>query len=387
VARLATVRLPVRICDRLGHRLAEIVDDTVTASADAQPTRRFREVEVEVSADAPARLLAAAVSRLAEADCTARSATPKLVRALGEPARRPPDVVVEPLPADPSVEDLIRHALAAGVAQILRHDPGVRLGDDPEDVHQLRVATRRLRSDLRTFAPLLDRSPVAGIRAELGWLATVVGAVRDIDVLTARLRAAGRTLPDLDAPAVTALLCRVDGEAGTARAAMLEALRSPRYLHLLDALVALAAAPPPAPDVDPAGRPPAELAADLVRRPWRRLAEAVAALPPQPPDEALHRIRILAKRCRYATEAVSPVIGKRAARFADRLAELQTVLGDHHDTTVAESWLRTAARDEPATAVAAGELLAGERRRRAELRRRWPLAWQTASRGRLRRGR
>ncbi len=274
-----------------------------------------------------------------------------------------------PLHEPVTVADLVGHAIARSVAQILRHDPGVRLGEDPEDVHQLRVGTRRLRSDLRTFASLLDADRVAAIRAELGWLAALVGAVRDTDVLAARLRASGATLPDADSAAVAALRSSLAQQAGTARAAMLQAMRCPRYLDLLDALVDLAAAPPLAGDTMPTTHAPGRVSARMAGLPWRRLAGAVAALPPDPSDAALHRIRILAKRCRYAAEAVAPLVGPPAARFAATVADVQTVLGDHHDTVVAEAWLRDAAGTEPAAGVAAGELIAHERTRRDQLRR------------------
>ena len=82
--------------------------------------------------------------------------------------------------------------------RLLRHDPGVRLGIDIEDVHQARVATRRLRSDLRTFQPLLDEAWADALRDELRWLGAELGRVRDAEVLRDRLRAAATTLPAPD---------------------------------------------------------------------------------------------------------------------------------------------------------------------------------------------
>jgi CHAD domain-containing protein len=363
VARLTTARLPTEIRDRDGHLLAEVVDDTVTVSQPERPTDHFREVEVEVPADTPAgrRLLRAAVARLVDAGSVAQPPMPKLVRALGERATQPPDVVVAPLKAHATVTDLIRHTVASGLDRILRHDPGVRLGDDPEDVHQLRVATRQLRSDLRTFKRLLGPDQVDAVRDELGWLADLVGKVRDTDVLAARLRANSQTLADIDASAVAELLSRLDTEAGAARIAMLEAMRSPRYLRLLDALAAFAADPTVIDKAAHPDRTAASVATDLVRRPWRDLAKAVAALGADPPDTALHQVRILAKRSRYAAEAVAPVVGKPAARFAAAVADLQTVLGEHQDAVVAQTWLRDAATAQPATGLAAGQLIAIER--------------------------
>jgi hypothetical protein len=100
------------------------------------------------------------------------------VRALGQSGTQPPDVVVTPLTADATVNDLLRCTIAGGVAQNLRHDPAVRLGDDPETSTNRGWGTRRLRSDLSSFAHLLDRSGVAALRSELGCLSTLVGALR-----------------------------------------------------------------------------------------------------------------------------------------------------------------------------------------------------------------
>ena len=346
VAQLTTTRRPIEIRDQDGELLAEIVDDTVSVSGSRCAPGRFREVEIELHSPGRSgrRLLDAATSRLLDAGCRAEAPMPKLVRALGEPATRPPDVVVTPLAADATVVDLVRHAMARSVAQILRHDPGVRLGDDPEDVHQLRVGARRLRSDLRSFAPLLERDRLVPVRAELGWLGTVVGVVRDTDVLADRLSTHIATLPEVDAPGGARLLRRLADEADEARSVMLSALRGARYLALLDTVVDLADRTAVREDVacSPSGSP-AQVASKIARRPWRRLAEAVDALGHEPSDAEFHQVRILAKRCRYAAEAVAPIVGPAAAHFAAAVADVQTVLGDHQDTVVAESWLRHAA--------------------------------------------
>jgi CHAD domain-containing protein len=395
VARLRTVRRPVELRDRDGVLLAEVVDDRVSVSRSRHPSQGFEDVsgfrEVEVELHAPGRrgrrLLSSATSYLLEAGCIDEPPVPKLVRALGPKAARPPDVVVLPVAGNATVADLVRHAIARSVADILRHDPGVRLSDDAEDVHQLRVSTRRLRSDLRSFAPLLRDDRLAAIRAEIGWLGGVVGLVRDNDVLAIRLRAAVDALPPHDARGGAQLLGRLERQAVDARVTMLAALRGGRYARLLDTLVGLASAPPLTEAVGDTAPPPAEVATVIARRQWRRLAAAVDALGTDPADAELHQIRILAKRCRYTAEAVAPVIGPRAVRLAAAAADLQTVLGDHQDTVVAEAWLRDAATAIPASGVAAGQLIARERSRRAELRGRWRAVWRGVYSKKLRRWR
>jgi CHAD domain-containing protein len=118
---------------------------------------------------------------------------------------------------------------------------------------------------------------------------------------------------------------------------------------------------------------------DLVRRPWRQLEQDVEALGDAPADHALHEVRILAKRCRYAAEAVAPVAGDPARLLAAAVADVQTVLGDHQDTVVAEAWLRAAADELPGTQAAVEALVGQQRSERHALRLAWPATWQAAA--------
>jgi CHAD domain-containing protein len=280
------------------------------------------------------------------------------------------------------VAEVVRAAIASAAARLMRHDPGVRLGDDPEDVHQARVATRRLRSDLRTFGRLLEAEWLGALRDELKWLGAAFGDVRDSDVLDERLRRQSAQLPPDDAKGVAALLRKLSLGRDEQRAVMLADLDGERYLRLLDALVDASANPRLLPEAE---APAKEAAPELVRRPWSHLEKAVDAFADDHSDEALHQIRIRAKRCRYAAEAVAPVIGKPASRLAAAVADVQTVLGDWHDAVVAEEWLRHAASGGTAAkALAAGQLIAIERAEAAELRGLWRPAWKKASSKKLR---
>ena len=283
---------------------------------------------------------------------------------------------------DASAGDVVQAALAASVARLLRHDPGVRVGDDPEDVHQARVATRRLRSDLRTFRGLLDADWTATLRDELRWLGAELGTVRDTEVLTERLQGRLETLPAEDRADAAPLLARLRERWEGCRAELLAALRSPRYMQLLDRLVLAAREPALLPE---AAEPAAEVLPPLVAGPWRHLRDAVEGLDDEPADEALHEIRIRAKRCRYAAEAVAPVVGKPAREFARAIAAVQDVLGEHQDAVVAEHWLRAAAGTAAAReSFVAGELTALERDAAARARDEWRDVWRDARRKRLR---
>jgi CHAD domain-containing protein len=227
---------------------------------------------------------------------------------------------------------------------------------------------------------------LAGLCEALRWLGIEVGRLRDNHVLASKLRRDIDALPADDGALAEQLLERLHRQARAARQSMLAALRSERYIRLLDGLIRLAGSMQPLPERAQAHQRArdAVMVNRLIRRSWRRLAAAVDALGDDPPDAALHEVRIKAKRCRYTAEALTPGAGERAARFAEAVSRLQTVLGDHQDTVVAERWLREAAAAAPATRLVAGELIAHQRAERARRRAEWPSVWEAVSAKRLR---
>jgi CHAD domain-containing protein len=381
VARLSTLRRRVRLVDGAGARVAEVADDEVSVRDGRRVAARFREIEVEVpSVNGAEAIVAPLVSRLRGAGAGAPDPTPKHIRALGPRAVEPPEVAAEPLAPAAPAKDVIRHALAESIANLLRHDPLMRTGRDPEAVHQARVATRKLRSNLRTFGPLLDVEWTEPRRSELGWLAMGLGAVRDREVLLERLRERAKALPASDHRSATALLHLLEVEIDELRGRLGADIDSRRYIDLVERLVAAAHEPATLPE---ATQPASVLLPALATTPWRRLRSAVRQLPETPTDSELHRIRILAKRARYAAEAVAPVAGERASAFARAAANLQTVLGEHQDSVTAQAWLR-AAKVTGRRAFVAGELIALERIAAARAREQWSKAWRSLDRKRLR---
>ncbi|MEW6471922.1 MAG: CYTH and CHAD domain-containing protein [Actinomycetota bacterium] len=383
VARLKTERTRVAL-NLNGAAVAEIADDEVSVYHGRRLASRFREVEVEVEDGAPDGLLPMVVQRLRDAGAGEPDNTPKVVRALGPRALEPLPGTVTAVRADSTMGEVVRAAIGNALARIVAHDPGVRLGDDPEDVHQARVGTRRLRSDLRTFRPLLDPEWVAGLREEAGWFAALLGDVRDTEVLMERLEHQAHTLPKEDAAGVTTTVGRLAREREAARERLLEAMDSPRYVALLDRLTEAASEPQFALTTggeDLARQPAAEALPALVRRPWRRLARAVKELPEVPADEQLHAVRILAKHTRYAAEAAAGVMGKPATVFAKQIAAVQTVLGDHQDACVTEAWLRQIAPKTRSTreAMIIGQLIGLQRAEAQAKRAAWPEVWARAS--------
>src|SRR5467141_3896354 len=244
VSRLSTIRRRVRLVGINGARIAEVVDDEVSVRDGRRVAARFREIEVEVAgADGNVALVAPLVERLRAAGAGAPDPTPKHIRALGPRAMEPPEVAPLPVTPDSPARDVIKSVLAEAVAAILRNDPIVRLGTDPEGVHQERVATRKLRSHLRTFGPLLEPDWSEPLRSELGWLALALGAVRDREVLLERLRERSKSLPAGDSRSAAALLHVLELEIESLRKKLYADLDSTRYIDLLEQLVAAAHSP------------------------------------------------------------------------------------------------------------------------------------------------
>ncbi len=337
--------------------VAELVVDEVEAAVSRRRPATFREVEIELGPTADQASVSTLVGALEAAGAVLTSGTSKLARSLGRRAQAAPDVAPCVVPDDPTAADVVNAALATSIAHLLTHLPVADLGDDDEGVHQARVATRRLRSDLRTFGVVLDQEQITPIREELSWLAEALGAVRDLDVLSARLSRrflAGAGSDHVDTEAVARVVEAVGEARDRAQAALGPVIEGDRARALLEGVVALAADPP---FIEGSDRAALEALVPAVRKRWRRVQRAVRALDEPPAVPALHEIRILVKKVRYAAEAVSPAAGKRARRFARAAAELQEILGELNDADVARRHLLAIVGPGPApVAFTAGQM-------------------------------
>jgi CHAD domain-containing protein len=250
--------------------------------------------------------------------------------------------------------DFVRQQLE----EILAHDPGTRLGADPEDLHKHRVAIRRLRAVLRE-EPL---------RSELRWIGTALGAVRDLDVLIEHYSGEAETLEAEERLAFRSVLLRLNRRRATARRGLAEALDSERYFELLDSLETL----PPDPT-------PAETAHAEAAKQYRKLRKQVKAAGESPPDAVLHEVRKRAKRVRYAAERAAAAGDRSQSVLGSRAKALQDVLGTHQDAVVGEETLRDLAAgvSRAAQALAIGRLVERERTRQEESRAEWWDAWKS----------
>ena len=249
----------------------------------------------------------------------------------------------------------LTEALGEDIDRLFDADPEVRC-DAPDSVHQMRVATRRLRSVLRSYRGLFGKQPVAAMGAELKWLADLLGEARDAEVRGERfatLLEAEKTESAADLAAVTARL--VTAERDHYRAAheeILAALDGDRYQALRAALSRWHGDPP-------LRRARAEAAATeyfgvVLERDRERVEALIRAEPTVSATERielLHDIRKSAKRLRYCGEAAEPTVGGKAADLGSRAKRLQTVLGDHRDAVESHDAILARA----AEAAAAGE--------------------------------
>ena len=281
---------------------------------------------------------------------------------------------VKSLPEKPSTRALIQARLQEQYSEILAHDPGTRLGDEPEALHKQRVAVRRLRALLRSARPMLDRVWTDQLRDELGWLGRSLGSVRDLDVLLLHLQDEVQALEKKDRSAGLQLIAALDEERTAARAELVRVLSSGRYLTLLARLEEAVPGPRWVGDDIPVE--------ELAAKSFRKLAKAAKALGKDATDEELHAVRIRAKRARYAAELAEAVVGKPATRFVRRARKLQDVIGEHQDAVVAEQRLRAAAAKEHTqqAAISVGRLVERERVRQRRTRARVPRALRKLNR-------
>lgn len=377
VATLRTRRRPATLLLD-GVPIAELDDDEVSVTEGRRVVSRFRELEVEARGEDVD--LAGIVEQLRAAGATDGEPIPKVVRALGSRATAPPDVDLVGAPRVGTMSDVVRVALAAGLARLVANDPLARLGD-PEGIHQVRVALRRLRSDLRTLADATDDAWRMAVHRELRSVGGALANARDADVMIERLRADAADLAELGT-----LFGMLERRREEAAEEMRRALDEESYARLLDGLVDAVAELPRGPAAD---APADEALRTSISAAWQRLARRVRRLPPSAEDAAYHEARIAAKEVRYAAELaalVLPARQKEAARLAGLAAEVQDLLGAVQDARVAEEVIRAWQADAESTAAAfaAGRLVERQAARGASHRARFHERWPAIRRRRWR---
>jgi CHAD domain-containing protein len=270
--------------------------------------------------------------------------------------------------SDPQIRRLEDH-VAKQHQSLLRYDVGTRIGSDPESLHQLRVAARRLRAFLGVARDLVDSEWAGEIKEGMRDLGRASNNARDLDILLGNLREQIRSLDVRDQAAGAALIDRFEADRRELQKALVAALDSGAYQRVLDqlALPALPGAATPAPKLDV-----------LAARELRRLVVRVRRLGKQPTEGALHALRIKVKKVRYATELGGEPSEKQSARVIAAATRMQDILGAHQDAVVTEERLRALARelDETGISFVAGRLAERERRRRDDIHDGLPASWK-----------
>lgn len=243
-----------------------------------------------------------------------------------------------------------RRTLAGQLERLEQQEAAARSGD-AEAVRRFRIATRRARALLGSS----DRE----LRTELRWLAGTLSPVRDLDALLAHMHESLESL-DADRAGGEKLVAKLERLRSEIATGALAALDGERYRALVERYRST-----PALSAEPDAAEPARTA----RREFKRLREAYAALGDAPTDEALHRVRLKAKRLRYAAER-----SEKLSQLASAARALQDAIGDHHDAVVAEERIRGVAQG--ASMLAAGRIIELQRARRVEARTAVPAAWK-----------
>lgn len=339
IVQLSTRRTVHRLRGPRGELLALFCDDSVqTARLVGEPLQQnWREWELElVDGDFP---LLDAAERLFAVNRVSRSDSPsKLARALGDSVPRHPEPpVVQPGTAGA----LLVAALREYRDELVLHDPLVRQ-DQSESIHDMRIATARFRAAVGTFHRLLADDEASMLRAELGWIGHILGAVRDLDVISLRL--AGRVrieaVQQVIGPISERISHQLAEETLAAKSVLLASLDSMRYFRLLDTIDAFLANPRLSESA--AGRA-SDVLPGLIDHRIRALFAAMRAadetIDRPRHDLALHEVRKAAKRVRYGAEVLLPIRPKRAQRLAKIAKQLQDTLGEQHDSVVARHTL------------------------------------------------
>ena len=247
--------------------------------------------------------------------------------------------------ADDSMPEAGRRILAYHFAIMQANEAGTRNGVDPEALHDMRVATRRMRAAFRLFKEYYEKQTAKRLREGLKQTGRALGGVRDFDVLRIRVNAYRESLPKGRRKEMEGLLSVIKEQRERARAEMLATLGSSEHRQWLETMQTfvenegMGVRQSPATTVPIACRVE-EVVPELVYRHFKQVRAYGTTL-----DRAdiphLHALRIEVKRFRYTLEFFQGVLGPEAAEVITRAVALQDHLGDLHDMDVARTFVQS----------------------------------------------
>ena len=340
VAALTTHRTTLALFDGEGP-LGEIALDRTTVGEGWREHELLR-VEVETPPDALQRA-EPFVSALREGAGLRPALSGKLAAALAAAGASPG---WEPRPLGPmtvdhesSLGEVAYAVLRRDFLRLVEHEPMARLGDDIEGVHQMRVASRRLRVALDTFGAALPPE-LTSQRRELRWLGRSLGELRDLDVQRERFARAATLIGRKAAAAIDAVY---EERLERAREAVVAVLDSSRYVALVDSMSELLRA---SPGQGPGDQLATAAAPALIATRRRRVRQAGARIDAASPAAAYHALRLKVRDLRYVLEFFAPLYGDPADTYLRQATRLQTLLGDHQDSVVAARFYGRIAEEE-----------------------------------------
>jgi CHAD domain-containing protein len=288
-----------------------------------------------------------------------------------------------------------RKVLLFHFERMLEHEPGTRLGEDIEELHDMRVATRRMRSAFRVFSPYFDPDALRPFLKGLKRTGGALGSVRDLDVFMEKAQRYLDGLPEEERSGLDPLLANWRGEREAARAQMLNYLDSKKYQRFVrdfgQFLLTEGAGALSVPADKPLPHRVCHVVPTLIYNRYK-IVRGYETVIEDAPIETLHALRIDCKRLRYSLEFFQEVLGPEAKDVIKEAVIIQDHLGNLHDADVAcgllvsflDGWARAEQRERINVSGVAGYLVAKQKELR-ELIESFPEAWRHFNRPEVRR--
>lgn len=337
--------------------VAEIALDTVSVEKRGRAIQRFRELRLE-QRQGDDHSFRSLEQQLRDAGASDHDGRPKFFRALSLSL---PASAAPANPDEPVVEHL-KWALTQYVDGLIAHDPGTRLGTESESLHNMRVATRRLRAVLGMASPILVPAWESELQQELNWLSELLGPARDLDVQIAYFEQESIGLGSGNGKLLEPFLTHLQKQRDEVQTFLISELKSARYLELIRRLQLAAQ--------NPAVIESPLTIRQLAKREFKKVRKAIAHIGPGLTDAQLHAIRIKAKRARYAAEFARWTVGKPAIRAMKAARAVQDLLGVQQDARQAEIHIRGFLKYSTSVRAGfvAGQMVERQRQRREQIR-------------------
>jgi triphosphatase len=329
------------------HQLGEIaLDETVISHPHGQPQTSLQRVEVEALTDAhePLQTLVKALRTDCSLAAASESKYSQGLKSMGLAPASAPEFEPTTVEGSMRVDEVALANLRRYLSAWHVHEPGARLGDDPEQLHDLRVAGRRLDAILRQFGAYLPESLVR-MRPTLKKVLRALGEARDLDVALLEIEAFCRELSETDRANIEPLKAHLLSERNRARNRMLSVLDSSAVQKEFEKMT-LALAQPSA-SGETLQAPALSAVPELIRARYKKVRKGASRLAPDSSMEAYHAVRARVKKLRYALEAVGVIFGKPAGEMVRSLRRWQEKLGTQQDADVAGRRLQALAADPP----------------------------------------